>query len=114
MEVSKPNQIGVLDTGRREVVATCGRFYAAVNFALSEDGHYRYSVELFYSYGGFCGPIFDTAEGFATEAEARTAALEELLRKWHRPFPSEPASVHEELRILRDQVQGQLSQPSLF
>ncbi len=114
MEVSKPNQYGVLETGRREVVATYGRFYAAVELALCEDGLYRSSVELFYSYGGFCSPIFDTAEGFATEAAARTAALEELLRKWHRPFPSEPASVHEELRILREQVERHLSQPSLF
>jgi hypothetical protein len=114
MQVSKPNQNGVLETGRREVVATYGRFYAAVELALCEDGLYRFSVELFYSYGGFCGPISDTAEGYATEGAARTAALEELLRKWHRPFPSDPASVHEELRVLREQVEGQLCQPSLF
>lgn len=114
MEISKPNENGVLETGRREVVATYGRFYAAVEFARCEDGLYRFGIELHYSYGGFGTPIFDTAEGFATEAAARTAALEELLRKWHQPFPSDPASVHEELRILREQVERQLSQPSLF
>ena len=114
MELSKPNQNGVLETGRREVVATYGRSYAAVELALCEDGLYRFSVELFYSYGGFCGPICHTAEGFATAAAARTAGLEKLLRKWHRPFASDPASVHEELRILREQVEGQLRQPSLF
>jgi hypothetical protein len=39
------------------------------------------------------------------------AALEELLRKWHRPFPSDPATVQAELRILREQVEAHLSQP---
>jgi hypothetical protein len=114
MNVSKPNEHGVLATERREVVATYGRFYAAVELALCEDGLYRFSVELFYSYGGFGGPISDTAQGFATEATARMAAIEELLRKWHRPFPSDPATVQAELRILREQVEAHLSQPSLF
>lgn len=114
MQVSKPNHHGVLPEGHYEQVARHGRAFAAVSFALCEDGCYRYSVELHYSVGGFCGPITLDVQAFATLDAARTAALEELLRRWHKPFPSDPASVHEELRILRGQVEARLRQPSLF
>ncbi len=114
MEVSKPNENGVLDTGHREIVASHGRANAAIEFALSEDAHYRFSVEMHYSYGGFSGPICITDIGYRVLAEARTAALEYLLKRWHEPQRSYPASVHDELRMLREQVEGQLCQPSLF
>jgi len=114
MDVSKPNEHGVLPEGRREVVARHGRAHAAVNIALCEDRLYRYSTEMHYSLGGFCGPITMNAEPHSTIDAARTAALHELLRRWHQPFPSDPASVREELRILREQVEAQLRQPTLF
>ena len=114
MKVSQPNEHGVLESGYREVVASRGRAYAAVNIALREDGRFAYGLELNYSYGGFVFPIAANGESFATKQAAREASLTELLGHWHTPFASEPASVHEELRNLREQVESHLRQPSLF
>lgn len=114
MQVSRPNENGVLETGYREVVASRGRAYAAINIALREDGRYAYGLDMNYSHGGFSFPISDSGEAFATKEAARTAALNALLRHWHAPFPSEPQSVHDELRIMREQVESHLRQPSLF
>lgn len=52
MDISVPNANGVLPEGLHEVVARKNRSYAAINIALCEDGLYRMSVELRYSYGG--------------------------------------------------------------
>lgn len=114
MEISKPNENGVLEAACRETVAVRGRSHAAVEFALAEDGLFRYSLHVMYSYGGFGGPIWFDQTGYSTLATARTAALQELLRKWPRAWESEPTSVHEELRELREQIESQLRQPSLF
>ena len=114
MKVSYPNEHGVLEPSHREVVASRGRAYAAVNIALREDGRFSYGQEMSYSHGGFAFPICMGGESFPTMDAARTAALDKLLRRWHKPFPSEPASVHEELRDLREQVESHLRQPSLF
>jgi hypothetical protein len=114
MKVSQPNEHGVLESGRREVVASRGRAYAAVNIALREDGRFSYGLEMNYSHGGFAFPICIDGESFATMDAAHTAALGELLRRWHKPFPSERTSVHDELRDLREQVESHLCQPSLF
>jgi hypothetical protein len=67
-----------------------------------------------YSYGGFSGPIWIESDGYPTAAGARTAGLEELLCRWYKPFPSDPQSAQDELRILREQIEAQLKQPSLF
>jgi len=67
-----------------------------------------------YSYGGFGGPIRIDSKGYATLNAARMAALDELLRQWPKAWPSEPTSVHHELRLMRDQVESHLRQPSLF
>jgi hypothetical protein len=114
MKVSRPNDCGVLEPGYREVVASRARAYAAVNIALREDGRFAYGLEMNYSHGGFAFPICVDGESFATKEAACEAALGELLRRWHQPFASEPASVHDELRDLREQVESRLSQPSLF
>ena len=114
MEVSKPNEHGSLPAGREEIVARHGRSVATVRIALCEDGLYRQCADLTYSYGGFGRPIDIEDAGYATCDAARIAGLEELLRKWHTPFPSDPESVHEELADLRQQIEVQLRQPSLF
>jgi hypothetical protein len=114
MEISIPNENGVVTDGHREIVASLGRAYAAIEIAHFEDGLYRFSTSLQYSYGGFGGPIFADDEGYATFALARIAGLEQLLQRWHKPFPSEPQSVHVELRIMREQIGAQLCQPTLF
>jgi hypothetical protein len=114
MDISRPNENGVLDKDAHEVVARHARCYAAINTAFCEDGLYRHSVELHYSYGGFSSPIYIESPGYPTLDAARTAGLEELLRHWHPPFPSEPQSVHDELADLREQIELQLRQPSLF
>jgi hypothetical protein len=114
MEISEANENGVYEDSHREIVAQYGRWFAAVDFAFCEDSLYRYGVSLAYSYGGFGGPIFASALGFASLSDARAHALEELLRRWHKPFPSEPRSVHDELRILREQIERALQQPSFL
>jgi len=114
MQVSIPNVNGVLAPSHTEIVARQGRSYAAINLALAEDGRYRYAVSLSYSYGGFGGPICDDDEGYADVRSAKEAALAELLRRWHQPYPSDPQSVHDELRLMREQIERQLRQPTLF
>lgn len=114
MQVSRPNEHGVLPESHRETLARRNRAHATITFALSEDGQIRYGLEMLYSYGGFAFPISAGDEGYPTLEAARVEAIEEMLRHWHRPFPSEPASVHEELRVLREEVESHLAQPSLF
>jgi hypothetical protein len=114
MRTSVPNEHGVLNIGHEEIVARHGRSQAIVRLALCEDGLYRQATSIHYSYGGFGGPIWLDCPGYATVAEARTAGLEELLRRWPTAWPSEPQSVHDELAELRRQVEAQLLQPSLF
>lgn len=115
MQVSKPNQYGAMKADYEETVARHGdRFFARVNVALCEDGLYRFSTSMMYSYGGFGGPVFSDCPGFATIAAAIDAGLEDLLRCWHKPFPSEPQSVHDELNDMRQQIEARLRQPSLF
>ena len=115
MDISKPNDYGALNGGILRIVARHGaRSYAGVKIAFCEDGFFRFSIELQYSYGGFGGPVFDTSDGYTTEAAAETAGTENLLRKWPKAFGSEPASVHEELLAMRRQIEAQLLQPSLF
>ncbi|MDX2119015.1 MAG: hypothetical protein SFY96_12610 [Planctomycetota bacterium] len=114
MQPSKPNQHGVLPEGNREIVASRGRAFAAVRFALSEDGLYRYGLELNYSYGGLSYPICIDGEGFPTVEAARTAALEQLLRSCPKSFPSDPEGVRAELADLRRQIEQRVRQPMLF
>jgi hypothetical protein len=114
MEISTPNENGVLSKGSEEVVARRGRSNAVVSIALCDDGLYRQTVSLLYSYGGFCGPIRADDPGYGPLDDARTAGLEELLRRWPTAWVSEPQSVHDELADLRRQVEAQLRQPSLF
>jgi hypothetical protein len=114
MEISTPDENGVLDSNAEEIVARHGRSYATVNIALCEDRLYRQSVSLTYSYGGFGGPICVEAHGYASFADARTAGMDELLRRWHTPFPSDPNSVHEELADMRQQIVSQLQQPKFL
>lgn len=114
MQPTKPNQHGVLPEDNREIVASRGRAFAAIRFALSEDGLYRYGLELNYSYGGLSYPICIDGEGFHTVEAARTAALEQLLRSCPKSFPSDPESIRVELFDLHRQVTTRLSQPTLF
>ena len=114
MEISKPNENGVLPERIQEVVARLGRSYAAVNIALCDDGLFRFSTELLYSYGGFAAPIYAADTGYGRLDTARTAGMEQLVRRWPRPFPSDPASVYEELKRLREQIAAKLEQPTLF
>jgi len=114
MDVSHPNQHGVLPEGHREIIAQRGRSHATIRIALCEDGRFRYGLDMMYSYGGFCFPITIDDESFSSLASARDAAIEAMLRRFPQPFHSEPASVHAELRDLREQVTAHLLQPSLF
>lgn len=79
-----------------------------------DDDLFRYSLAVTYSYGGFRGPIFASYPGFPSFAEAKTAAITELLTKFPKPLGPEPQSVHDELRDLKAQVEQLLVQPSLF
>jgi len=114
VQPSKPNDCGVFEAGCREIVATRGRAFAAVNIALCDDGLYRCGVEMHYAHGGFSFPIMFDATGYPTRDAARTAGIERLLRCWHTPFPSDPDSVRSELDDMRRQIEARLQQPSLF
>ncbi|MBX3436109.1 MAG: hypothetical protein KF861_01370 [Planctomycetaceae bacterium] len=114
MLISQPNEHGVLSEGHRELLASRGRFHATIKIALCDDGRFRYGLDMMYSYGGFAFPISIHDESFDSLAKARAAAIEAMLNHWPEAFPSEPASVHNELRDLREQVEGHLRQPSLF
>jgi hypothetical protein len=114
METIPLNENGVYASSSVEIVGRHGRSFAEIRLAYCDDGQFRFGLGVQYSYGGFSGPNFDTATAFASLAAARNAALEALLAKWPKPFASDPASVHEELRLMREQVASQLRQPTLF
>lgn len=80
MQVSQPNEHGVLPAGQREMLAQRGRSHAAITLALCDDGLYRYGLDMMYSLGGFGFPISATSQGFPTLDAARAAAIEDLLR----------------------------------
>lgn len=114
MQVSRPNEHGVLPECRRDTLALRGRSHGTITIALCEDGLFRYGLDMMHSHGGFTSPISIHGEAFDAEAAAKAAATEELLRRWPRPFPSEPASLHDELADLREQIESRVRQPSLF
>jgi hypothetical protein len=113
-EICIANEWGAVTGGTDEIVAQRGRSYAAIRVGLCEDGLYRMTTALQYSYGGHCGPIFLSTLGYTSFAEARTAAMEKLIRTWPKGNLHEPQSVLQELADLREQVAVQLQQPSLF
>jgi hypothetical protein len=113
-EPSGVNDFGVLVNYITEIVANFGSSTAEVNIAMGDDQRYRFGISLSYSYGGFGYAPASDAERYATYAQAMDAGLRALLDGWHTPFASDPASVHEELRQLREQVAARLQQPSLF
>ncbi|MFN0012162.1 MAG: hypothetical protein ACKVS8_11030 [Phycisphaerales bacterium] len=96
------------------IVARSGRSHAAVEIALCTDGRYRMAVSLWHSCGGFSGPIVADAPGYPAASDARTAGLEELLRRWPTPRASDPHSLAEGLADMREQIVGQLRQPTLL
>ena len=98
------NENGVYLDYQTEIVAQRGRSRAEVEIAKCDDGLFRFSIGLHYSYGGFCGPITDEGNGYATYAEAKTAGIANLLEQFPTAWESEPESVHTELRDLRSQV----------
>jgi hypothetical protein len=109
-----PNENGILNEGHRETVARFGRAHATITIALCDDGLFRHGLEMMYSYGGFGFPIRVNDIGYSTMPEAQVAATERMLARMHRPSPSDPDSVHEELRQLTEQLECYLRQPSLF
>jgi hypothetical protein len=114
MKTSIANACGVLETGHTECLARRGRAHATISFALCNDGKFRYGLNMMYSYGGFSSPIRADGSAFQSRIAARTAAIQEMLAAWHKPYPSDPVSVNHELRELREQAEGHLIQPSLF
>jgi hypothetical protein len=104
MQVSHPNEHGVPPEGHCEIVASRGRSYASIRIAVCVDGQFRYGLDVMYSHGGFCSPICANSDGYPTLAAARTAAIEQMLRQWHTPFPSEPESIRVELPEIRREV----------
>jgi hypothetical protein len=114
MQLSHPNKHGSPAAGHEEIVARHGRAYAAVTVALADDGLYYRGVDPRYSYGGYGSAPSIDEPGFPNLPAAVTAGLEELLRRWHKPFPSEPQSVHDKLNDLRHQIDARLRQPTLL
>lgn len=109
-----PNENGVYKPDSVEEIARCGRSYAAVRICRCNDGLFRYSLDLMYSYGGFSGPITRENEGFTTFSAAKDAGMLEMLKRFPVAWASEPQSVHNELREVKTQIERNFSQPSLF
>jgi hypothetical protein len=109
-----PNEHGVYSATKREEIARHHRSYAVVELCLCDDGLYRFGLHLSYSYGGFGTPILKHGTGFATESAAREAGTQALLQRFPTAWPGEPHSVHEELRLMKEQIERHLRQPSLF
>jgi hypothetical protein len=110
-----PNENGVYPDQHEEVLAQSGRSNAAVQLCHCDDGLYRCSTSMHYSYGGFSGPIFVDDEGFPTYRAALDAGTQRLLdsmSRFHRE--SLPQSVRAELDDLKNQIAGRIIQPSLF
>jgi hypothetical protein len=112
--MQKPNENGVYEAEIVEELARRDRSHATVEICQCEDGRYRYALDMAYSYGGFGSPITGHGEGYASPADAKNAAAQHLLMRFPEAWPSEPASVHAELRELKTQVEDKLRQPTLF
>jgi hypothetical protein len=108
------NENGVYLNYQTETVASRGRSVAEVKIAQCDDGLFRFATCIHYSYGGFSGPSTDKTDGFPTYRQAKTAGITELLEQFPKACGSEPQSVHSELKQMREQVERQLRQPSLF
>ena len=102
--MTKPNKDGVYEPQIIEELARWGRSYARVEIAQCEDGLYRFSLDMSYSYGGFCGPITDSPTGYVTATLAKDEAMTTLLGRFPKAWASEPQSVHDELRELKAQI----------
>ena len=111
---SPRNENGVYTEYETEIVARHNRAYASIDIARCEDGRYRFSVGVSYSYGGFSGPITDRGDGFEQIDDARRAAISELLKRFPMPWPSDPYSVQMELEAMRKQIVDLVRQPTLF
>lgn len=109
-----PNQNGVYPAEIIERLAEHGRSYAEIHIAQCDDGLYRYALEVQYSYGGFGGPITLQTEGLTNAEAARTLATEALLRRFPNGHAGDPQSVHDELQVMRAQLESCYRQPSLF
>lgn len=114
MEPSTRNEHGVYTKTTVEIVAQHDRSSAEIRLAYCDDGQYRFALSVHYSYGGFGAPVTDANGAWPSLTAARMAGLEALLARWPTAFTSEPGSVHEELRSMREQVASRLSQPTLF
>jgi hypothetical protein len=114
MQPSSVNDCGVLIDYAVEIIAEHGRSNAVVEIAMDADHRYRIGVSMSYSYGGFGWAPSMSGHSFETYADALNAGIHVLLKHWHRPFPSDPASVHAELHQLHEQVLARRRQPSLF
>jgi hypothetical protein len=108
------NEHGINEADSIEEVARCGRSYVAVEICQCEDGLFRYGLDFMYSYGGFSNPISDGAEGFTSSSTAKDAGVKEILRRFPQYWPSEPQSVHDELRNIKAQIERNFCQLSLF
>ncbi len=112
--MKKPNENGVYEPEKVEQLARRGRAVASVKVAQCLDGLYRFALDMHYSYGGFCSPITDRGAGHSSAQAAIDAGTEQLLRRFPKPWASEPQSVHDELRDLKAMIEDRHRQPSLF
>lgn len=114
MEISKPNEWGAMEASHAETVARYGRCSASADVALCEDGLYRQSASIMYSYIGHASPVFMSTSSYSTLAEAIDAGIDELLETWLGHHHWEPKSAQDELVALRQQIEARRRQPSLF
>jgi len=112
--MQQPNENGVYEPEIVAEVARRGRAYASVEIAECQDGLYRYALSMMYSTGGFGEPITDHGKGWNSAQAAKEAGIVDLLKRWPKGWPSDPQSMHDELREMKASVEAVFSQPTLF
>jgi hypothetical protein len=109
------NEIGIYEAEFKEVIARHGRAYAEVRLCQCEDGLYRFSIAISYSFGGECGPIFDTSEGYPTFNAAKDAGVQKIIARIPaQSWAGDSPSCKQELKDLKTQAERYFIQPSLF
>ena len=109
------NDSGVFADYETEIVARCGRAVAEVGIYKLRDGVFVHCTHYMTATSGsgyapcvWCSTPHDTAK------EARLTGIAELLERLRDAGHDSDKTGHEDMRQLRQQLQRQIEQPSLF
>jgi hypothetical protein len=113
--MNSANDWGVYQPEQTEELYRRGNAVATFKLCqCDDDGLFRFSTSLNYSYGGYAGPICADDKGFESAALARDAAIAEVLAWLATDRYRDPQSARNELQAMRDALEEMMRQPSLF